>query len=88
MNISYDNNSRQNKVGRQLWASFEVGSVEGIMRFCPETSAETTNGSNDDSKMPDISAFKDQCVLRDGVCGLDRLPVANESGNPDGEDGT
>jgi hypothetical protein len=37
------------------------------MRCCPETSAETTNGSNDDSMVANISAFEDQCVLRVGV---------------------
>jgi hypothetical protein len=26
---SYENNSRHNNVGRQLWASFEIGCVEG-----------------------------------------------------------
>ena len=37
------------------------------MRFCPETSAETTTESNDGSKMAAISSFEDQCVLRNGV---------------------
>jgi hypothetical protein len=67
MSISSDNNSRHNKVDRQLWASFEAGSVEGIMRLSPETYAETTKGSNDGSKMAAISAFKDQGVLKDDV---------------------
>jgi hypothetical protein len=67
ISISYDNNSRHNKVGRQLWASFKIGLVEGIMRFCPETFSETTNRSIDGSTIAAISAFEDQCILRGGV---------------------
>jgi hypothetical protein len=60
MNIKVANNPRHNKIGRQLWATFEFGHVmKGCMRFCPALPSDAAHDS--------VSEFEKACVLQGGA---------------------
>jgi hypothetical protein len=62
MTIHLANNPRHTKVGRQYWATFDLGdgSFVGNMRFCPHMDSSI----RDDVDMED---FEKACVLKRGV---------------------
>jgi hypothetical protein len=60
MTIHISNHAQQEKIGRQLWATFQFGpNLSGCMRFCPLP---------ENSRKADTCArFEKQCVLKKGI---------------------